>query len=99
MPLQVALRTVFVAQIFQLHVDGNRKVRHLALLDRRANSQVGHRSHVGRIHDALVVTGDIHEDFVQLHILLAIGAGEITELHAGDRKHRCLIHLGVIQPV
>ena len=47
-------------------------------------------------HDADVVDRDIHEEFVQLHILLRECVQKIVKLQAGYREYRLAVELGVI---
>src|ERR1041385_4387395 len=47
----------------------------------------------------LVVSGDVHEEFVQVYILLIVSADQIMERMAGDREHWLAVALGVVQPV
>ncbi len=95
----VALGPVALAHGLRLHVDGDGNVRDRALVDRRADRQLRDCFHVRRAHDALVIAGYIHEELVELDVLLRKRAGNVLELHAGNRKHRLLVHLGVVQAV
>ena len=54
---------------------------------------------VGRPHDALVVGGHVHEQLVQVHVLLVMGADQVVEGVAGDRQHRLAVALGVVEAV
>src|SRR5205823_2781413 len=49
--------------------------------------------------DALVVDGHVHEDLVELDVLLSEGADQVVVGHAGDGEDRCAVHLGVVQAV
>ena len=55
--------------------------------------------HVGRPHDALVVRGDIHEQLVQIHILLIMRSDQVVKGVTGNGEHRLAIALGVVQPI
>jgi hypothetical protein len=83
----------------RLHIDGDGDVGDAALHDGGANRQVNHIFHVRRIHDALVVTGDINEELIELHVLLGKGSGNVLELHAGDGEDGLLIHLRIVETV
>src|ERR1700761_3607383 len=83
----------------QLHVDGNRNMSDAPLLDRRPYSEIGYRFHVSAAHHAVVITGDIDEEFIELNILLLEGPCYIIKLHSGDGQYWLLIHLGVVQSV
>jgi hypothetical protein len=54
---------------------------------------------MGLVHDPAVVDRDIHEQLVELHVLLREGMHQIVEGHAGDGQHGYLVELGVVQPV
>ena len=46
---------------------------------------------VCRPHNALVVNGDIHEQFVEINVLLIIRANEVVEREPGDGEGRLAI--------
>src|SRR3546814_1534860 len=54
---------------------------------------------MGWSHDARVVHADVHEELVQLDILLGVGIKEVMELQAGDREHRNAVELRVVKAV
>ena len=54
---------------------------------------------VRRSHDALVVDGHVHEELVEVHVLLVVRADQVVEGVAGDREHRLAVALGVVQAV
>ena len=55
--------------------------------------------HMRRPHDAGVVDTDIHEQLVELDVLLGVGVHEIMILQAGDGEHGRAIEFGVIKSV
>ncbi len=54
---------------------------------------------VARTHHALVVDRDIHEDLGQVDVLLIVRANQVVEGVPGDRQHRLVVHLGVVEPI
>ncbi len=54
---------------------------------------------VGRAHDPAIVDRHVHEQLVELHVLLGMGVDQVVELQAGDRQHRLAVQLGVIEAV
>ena len=74
-------------------------MRHAAIGDRRAASKLGHVLDMRRPHDARIVDADIHEELVQLHVLLGVGVEKIVELKSGNRDHRSAVELGVVKAV
>src|SRR3979490_858729 len=52
-----------------------------------------------RPHDAGVVDTDIHEQLVELDVLLGVGVHEVVILQTGDGEHGRAVELGVIEPV
>ena len=52
-----------------------------------------------RAHDAAVVDADVHEQFVELDVLLRERVQEIVELQPGDGENRLLVQVRVVQPV
>ena len=50
-------------------------------------------------HDALVEDRDIHEQLVQIDVLLIVHADQVVERVSGDREHRLLIALRVVEAV
>ena len=95
----VARRPHVLRNRLVLDVDRHRDMRHAAIGQR---GPAGERYDIGRVgsaHDASVVDGDVHVELVQLDVLLRIGLEQIVELQAGDREHRRLIELRVIEPV
>ena len=70
-----------------------------ALLDSRANGEVGNGLHVGAAHHPVVVDGDVDEELVEFDVLLLERSCNVVELHARDGEDRLLVHLGVVQAV
>jgi hypothetical protein len=47
----------------------------------------------------IVVQGNVHEQFVEIHILLEVRADQIVEGVAGDGQHGLTVILGVVQTI
>ncbi len=94
----VAVGAAF-AGVLQLDVDGDGDVGDTALHDGGADGEIHGRRHVRSTHDAVVVTGDVHEELVEFDVLLGEAVREIGVLHAGDGEHGLLIHFGVVEAV
>ena len=62
-------------------------MRDAALGERGAAGEVDDVLDVRRAHDPRVVDRDIHEQLVELDILLGVRVHQVVELHAGDRQH------------
>jgi hypothetical protein len=91
----VALRLHFAL----LEVHGNAEMGDAAIRERGSASQLGDILHVLRAHAARVVDAYIHEEFVELDILLASRFGQVMELHTRDREHWLAVQLRIVQPV
>src|SRR5262249_39624193 len=52
-----------------------------------------------RSHDPAVVDADVHEQFIELDVLLGMGMQEVVELQTRDREHRLTIELGIVEAV
>ena len=50
-------------------------------------------------HHARVVKRYIHEQAVEINILLGVGIDQIVEVMPGDRQHRLAIEFGIIESV
>ena len=72
---------------------------HGAVAEGRAAGQIGDVADVRRSHDALVIGGHVHEDPVQVDVLLGVGADQVVKGMAGDGQHRLAVHLGIIKAV
>ena len=70
-----------------------------AIRQRSTTREVGNALHVRLAHDARVVDGNVHVQLVQLDVLLGKGVDQVGVRHAGQRQHRHLVELGVIQSV
>ena len=70
-----------------------------ALGERGLDRLVDDVDDVRRPHDALVVRGDVHEQLVEIDVLLVVRADQVVEGVAGDRQHRLAVALGVVQAV
>ena len=82
-----------------LNVHGEGQVGDVASGQGRADGQVHERGNADRDVDHRVVGGQIHEHPVQVHLLLVAGAEVRGGLHPGDRQHRGVVQLGVVEPV
>lgn len=60
---------------------------------------VDHVDDVRRPHDALVVGRDIHEELVEINVLLVMRADQIVEGMTGDCEHWLAIAFRIIQAV
>jgi hypothetical protein len=47
-------------------------------------------------HDPRVVLRNVHEDLIQLHVLLREGVNQVVVMHTGDRENRLAISFGVV---
>ena len=83
----------------RLDVDGHRDVGNPATAHGSAAGKLDDILDMRRSHDARVVDADIHEQLVELHILLGVGGHEVVILQAGNGEHRCAVELGVVEPV
>ncbi len=87
------------ARLHLLDIDREREVGDPAIGERGPAGQVGDVLDVRRSHDALVELGHVHEEAVEGHVLLGVGADEIVIGHAGDGEHRLTVERGVVEPV
>ena len=78
---------------------GNVDVRDAARGQRGLDGLVDDVDDVGRPHDPLVVGGDVHEQLVEVDVLLVVRADQVVEGVAGDRQHRLAVALGVVEAV
>jgi hypothetical protein len=74
-------------------------VRHPAPGQRRADRDVDHAGQLGRVLYHQVVLGHVGVQMVGVDLLLVAGAEHGGLLHPGDRQHRDVVELGVVQPV
>src|SRR4051794_18252250 len=66
---------------------------------RGLNCLIHYIHHVGRAHDPLIISSDVHKQLVQIDILLLVGTDEIVEGVSGDREHWLSVALGVVEAV
>ena len=98
-PGRADLRVRVLAGLGDLEVVGQGQVRHPAPGVGGAYRDVHHRGQLRRVVDHLVVDGDVGVELVEVHFLLIAGAQHRGFLHAGDREHRHVIELGVVEAV
>ena len=60
---------------------------------------MGHVLDVRQAHHAGAVDRDVHEDAVEIDILLGVRVDQVVEVMPGDGEHRLAIHLGVVQAI
>ena len=97
--LHVHVGTLIVGTLPFLNVFRNRDMGHGAMTKRGANGFVDYVMDMGRSHDALVVSSNIHVQLVEINVLLKTRADHIVEGMAGNREYRLTIALGVIQAI
>ena len=95
----IALRHFPGIDLVLLRIDRYGDVRHPTIGQRAPACQVRDVLDMIRSHDARVVHGDIHEDFIQLHVLLRIGMNEVVILKAGHGKNGLSVELRIIQAI
>src|SRR5690349_14339562 len=95
----IALRTQVLAHLLVLDVDWNGDVGDTPISKGGAACQLGDILNMRRPHYTGVVNADVHEQLVELDILLGVGMQEVVELQTRDRKHWLTIELGVVEPV
>ena len=83
----IAARSLLLLDLFFLQVNRESDVSHSVVRESGPTRQVGNILHVRRAHDAFVENCDIHEEFVERHILLRKCADEIVKLKTGDRQY------------
>ena len=54
---------------------------------------------MSRTHHSLVESGDVHENLVQIDILLVMRANEVMESMAGNRQNGLAVTLRIVEPV
>src|SRR5947209_6411744 len=82
-----------------LDVFGNRDVRDGATRQSSFDRLVENVDHMSGTHDTLAKRGNIHEQFVEIDILLIMSADQIVEGMTRDSEHRLPVALGVVQSV
>jgi len=96
---QIARRALRPLDRLRLKIDRHRHMRHAAIGKRGAAGEFDRIFDMRRPHHPHVVLGDVHEEFVELDVLLRVGAEKVMELQAGNRQHRHPVELRVIEPV
>src|SRR5204863_1249026 len=87
-----------VVSVF-LYVDGKIDMRYSAVSERGSAGEVGDLLDVGGSHDTGVVHRDVHEDSIEIDVLLSMRIDEIVEMMSRDRKHRLPVELGIVETV
>ena len=82
-----------------LQIDGEIDVRDAAITKRRAARQMSHLFDVRRSHDSGVVDRDVHEDTIEVDVLLRMSINQIMIVMPRDRQHRLAVKLGVIESI
>ena len=70
-----------------------------AVGERRATGLIDDVFDVRGSHDTGVVNGHVHEDLVELDILLGLRGDQIVVLQPGDGEDRLTVQLGVVKAV
>ena len=97
--LDVSRGAMTIARRPLLDVLGNAEMRDGASREGGLDRLVHHVVHVRGAHDALVELGDIHEELVEIDVLLVMRADEIVESVPRDREYRLPIALGIVEPI
>ena len=74
-------------------------MRYSPLRERSLYCFVDYVYYVSGPHHSLVERSYVHEDLVEIHILLVMGADQIVERMPGNRQNRLPITLGIVQTV
>lgn len=74
-------------------------MRHAPIGERGAAGEIDHVLHVLRPHHAAVVDAHIHEQLVELHVLLRERVQQVVKPEARDGEHRLAVELGVVEAV
>src|SRR5579883_451948 len=99
MASDVALGSFVGADFSRLHVYRDRHVCNAPVGERSTAGELDDILDVARAHYARVVDADIHEELVELHVLLRERLEQVVELETGDRQDRLTVELGVIEPI
>src|SRR5665213_12381 len=97
--VDVYARPVLVAHLPFLNVLGDGDVNDRASRQRRLDRLVHHVVHVRRSHDALIERRDVHEQLVEVDVLLVVHAYQIVKRVARNGEHRLAIALGIVESV
>ena len=95
----VALRTVVGGHLLGLRVDRHGDVSDAPVGERRAAGELDDVLGVGRAHDAAVIDAHVHEQLVELDILLGVGVQQIMVLKARDGDDGLAVELSVVKTV
>ena len=95
----VALRTVVGGHLLGLRVDRHGDVSDAPVGERRAAGEFDDVLGVGRTHDAAVIDAHVHEQLVELDILLGVGVQQIMVLKARDGDDGLAVELSVVETV
>ena len=103
-PVSAVMRHVCVAAVLVrdrplLNVFRNADVRDAPPPIGGAHRHIHHVDRVRSAHHALVEDRNIHEQLVQVDVLLVVHADQIAEGVSGDGQHRLLIALRVVESV
>jgi hypothetical protein len=82
-----------------LEIDGKIQMGHAAVRESGATGKIRHLLHVRRPHDAAIVNRDIHEQPIQIDVLLRVSVYEIVVVMAGNRQHRLAVEFRVVKAV
>jgi hypothetical protein len=82
-----------------LHIDGHGHMRHTMPARSGSAGELHHVFHMRRPHNAGVVDTNIHEQLVELDVLLGVGVHKVVILQASDGEHGRAVELGVVEPV
>ena len=83
----------------RLEVDRDHDVRWLAVGKGSAAGLLDDVLDMRGAHDPHRISGRVHEQFVERDVLLGEGFDQIVVLRAGDREHRLIVELGVVDAV
>ncbi|HVJ77973.1 MAG TPA: hypothetical protein VM620_09070 [Hyphomicrobium sp.] len=72
---------------------------HAAVRECSTASEIDDVFGVGRSHDTRIVDGDVHEQFVEFHVLLGVCVEQVMELQTRNGQHRRTIELRVIEAI
>src|SRR5437879_4421913 len=93
----VALRTF--GHRVALSVDWKIDVSDAAAADRGTAGQVSNVLDVFGAHHPRVVAGDVHEEAVEINVLLRMGFNQVVEMVAGDCQDRFAVELRVVEAI
>ena len=88
-----------VLRRLRLEVDRDHDVRRLAVGEGGAAGLLDDVLDMRRAHHAHRIGGRVHEQLVERDVLLGVGLDQVVVLRAGDRQHRLVVELGVVDAV